>query len=330
MPSSRIEFLAQALSPVPVKAISEIRRGANSRVFALETIEGKRYALKLYPENDQRGRQLTEVRALSFFEQVGLDCVPRLVTVDEGLHCSLLSWVDGVPLVDLDEKDVCQFVDFQKALHDGRERSAAKLIGEASEACLSGVRILNHIETRLNKLAAIQEGVPEINEILDDGLKPALVSFETAARREFDKLRLDFDADLAVSERTLIASDFGAHNALRNQGGGISFLDFEYLGWDDPLTSIANFLLHPAMQLTIGQKDLFRNEVLDHLDGGEAREKLEVLMPLYAIRWCAIILSELLPQKWQQRAAANADYSDWSKVKSCQIEKAHKLLADYW
>ena len=65
----------------------------------------------------------------------------------------------------------------------------------------------------------------------------------------YRRLGLDFAEEIAPECRTLIPSDLGAHNALRGADGSLYFLDFEYFGWDDPVTSIANFIMHPGMQL---------------------------------------------------------------------------------
>jgi hypothetical protein len=51
------------------------------------------------------------------------------------------------------------------------------------------------------------------------------------------------------------------------------------------------------------------------------------LMPLYALRWCAIILGELLPERWQHRMQSNPDMGSWDEVRREQINKAHALIS---
>ena len=72
----------------------------------------------------------------------------------------------------------------------------------------------------------------------------------------------DFAAEIAPECRTLIPSDLGAHNALRGADGKLYFLDFEYFGWDDPVTSIANFVMHPGMQLSEPQRASYQHALL--------------------------------------------------------------------
>ena len=134
-------------------------------------------------------------------------------------------------------------------------------------------------------------------------------------------------AGAAPQFRTLIPSDMGAHNALRAADGRLHFLDFEYFGWDDPLTSIANFVMHPGMRLSDRQKALYQQVLLGHFGRHAETERLPALMPLYGLRWCAIILGELLPERWQHRLESNAALGTWDEVRREQIGKARALVS---
>ena len=74
------EEVARRLCAAPVRAISELRKGANSRIFRVETGDGA-FALKKYPSTDDRNRLQAEVNALRFFERRGIDRTPRIVAV---------------------------------------------------------------------------------------------------------------------------------------------------------------------------------------------------------------------------------------------------------
>ena len=50
-------------------------------------------------------------------------------------------------------------------------------------------------------------------------------------------------------------------------------------------------------------------------------------MPLYGLRWCAIILGELLPERWQHRLDSNSATGTWDGVRRAQINKARLLMA---
>jgi len=327
-PSSSIpEAVAQAaarLIPAPVTAIEEVRKGGNSRVFKITTAAGL-YALKKYPADDRRDRQGAEQRALAFFARVRLGRAPHLVAADHDAHVSLLSWIEGAAVTDVSDADVAQFAQFQIDLDRAIDADSRREIGPAAEACVSGARILSHIRARCGPLAAFGTQLPELDAFLKARFLPALTAAEARARRSYDELRLDFAADRPAADQTLIASDFGAHNALRGTDGKLTFLDFEYFGWDDPLTSIGNFVLHPGMPLTQAQRALYRDTLLAHFGMAHA-ERLAALLPLFGLRWCAIVLSELLPERRAHRSRATAPAADWEDMVARQFALANGLL----
>jgi hypothetical protein len=158
-------------------------------------------------------------------------------------------------------------------------------------------------------------------------LVPLLHRFEAEACEAYRRLGLDFTAEIAPECRTLIPSDLGAHNALRGADGRLCFLDFEYFGWDDPVTSIANFVMHPGMRLSEPQRACYQQALLGHFRRNVEADRLSALMPLYALRWCAIILGELLPERWQHRIQSNPDMGSWDEVRREQINKARALIS---
>jgi hypothetical protein len=63
------------------------------------------------------------------------------------------------------------------------------------------------------------------------------------------------------------------------------------------------------------------------LFGGAAFEqRLGLLFPLVAIRWCLIILNEFLPDHWARRALAGSA-TDREAAKRRQLAKSEALLA---
>jgi len=321
-----VQDVARTLCAEPIRSISEIRRGGNSRIFRVET-QAARYALKKYPAADNRNRLEAEVNALGFMERKGIGRTPKVVAVSPERRFALLTWIDGEAVDAVTDADVADFAAFQIALDRGIDAEARGAIGEASEACLSGPRIMSQIERRYARLAAVKHDMPEFAAFFDDVLVPSLARFEAGAREAYRRLGFDFSQDIAPQFRTLIPSDMGAHNALRADDGRLYFLDFEYFGWDDPLTSIANFVMHPGMRLSDRQKALYQQVLLGHFGRHAETERLPALMPLYGLRWCAIILGELLPERWQHRLDSNAALGTWDEVRRQQIAKAQVLVS---
>ena len=71
---------------------------------------------------------------------------------------------------------------------------------------------------------------------------------QTAAQVEqrAAELGLPLLAEIPLEDRCLSPSDFGFHNALQS-AARLSFIDFEYAGWDDPAKLVCDFFCQPAV-----------------------------------------------------------------------------------
>jgi hypothetical protein len=80
------------------------------------------------------------------------------------------------------------------------------------------------------------------------------------------------------------------------------------------------------MQLTAAQRGLYRDALLAHF-GAAHGERLAALLPLFALRWCAIVLSDLLPERRAHRVAASSRAEEISVLATRQLAMAERLLA---
>jgi len=134
------------------------------------------------------------------------------------------------------------------------------------------------------------------------------------------------EAEITENERTLSPSDFGFHNALRRTDG-IVFLDFEYFGWDDPAKMIADFLLHPAMELAQDLKRRFMAQVLTNFnDNHHLAVRVEIVYPLFGLKWCLILLNEFIPRELQRRGFAQGEEVCSDERRARQLRQAKALL----
>ena len=287
---------AAALLGRPVEALHCLHGGRNSRVYKV-IAGGEIFAAKLYPEiaGDARDRLGAESAALSLLSASGIGVVPRMIASDQGMKLAIFQWVEGTPIAAPTTGDLEQAADFSRALYRLARRSGTA-VGLASEACLSGKELAAQVESRFARLRSVAD-VPELRVFLADEAGPVCADALRRARAA-SFVDASFDRDLAESLRTLSPSDFGFHNALRRADGRIVFLDFEYFGWDDPVKLAADFLLHPGMALDRTARNRFAaliREVFATDSGFDAR--LQAFYPLYGLRWCAILLNPLLPER---------------------------------
>lgn len=320
--TSSAEALAARLAGAPVRGLTQARPGGNNRLYRVDSDAGV-FALKTYPQSagDTRDRLGTEFAALSLLAASGFDDVPAAVAADPDAGAALYAWIDGTPVAEPGAAEVDAALDFTRRLHGLAGRPGAEAMPLASEACLSAAELAAQLTRRLDRLA----GIAALTEFLDRRLKPACAHHVAAAHAGYAAQGWDFDRP--VTRRTLSPSDFGFHNALRRQDGGLVFLDMEYFGWDDPVKLAADFALHPGMALSdaLGQHFVSGAKSIFSADPGFA-ERFRLHFPLYGIRWCLIILNEFLPERWARRTYAG-ETGERGAVLARQLAKAETLLA---
>jgi hypothetical protein len=311
----------------PVDRLARVGAGRNSRVYRVESSSGT-FALKQYPsrEDDPRDRLGSEIGALDWMAKHGFETVPRVIAVDRERNFALLSWVEGELVRAVRIEDVDQALAFLSRLHGLRHSSGFPPSRLASEACLSGAEIERQVRVRLEQLRTLQ-GEPDLELFLTSAFSPAVEKLVADARQKLAGERLPFADELAQARRSLVPSDFGFHNALRGRDGRVTFVDFEYFGWDDPVKLTADILLHPGTPVSAVLRRAFRHGA-ERLYGSDPTfsRRLEAYYPLFGLRWGLILLNEFHPARWRRRFLAGAA-GDWSDAKARQLQAARDLLA---
>jgi hypothetical protein len=248
--------------------------------------------------------------------------VPRPLAADPERGYALIEWIDGAAVTTPNAADIAAAAGFLAAIHGLRAERDARAQPPAAEACLSGGEITGQIERRLTRLGALAAEEPVLAAFLDDGFRPLLVRIAGWAERGYAEKGLSFTRPVDQAARTLCASDFGFHNALRRPSGELVFIDFDDFGWDDPVKLTADFLLHPGMQLAASLKRQFAAAATAIYQADETfAARLALLYPLFALRWCLILLNEFLPERWAHRINAGGQ-ADWVAAKQRQLDRA--------
>ncbi|MBO6518912.1 MAG: phosphotransferase [Rhodospirillales bacterium] len=307
-----------------------LRAGANNRLFRAET-EDHRYMLKLYPPPGDDGRNgfSAETRALAFMQDFPELPAPALRGYDREAGLAVMDFVEGQPADKAGTADIDAAVSFAMALRRAYDKSGRDIFGPATEACLSPADVFAQISRRRDGLQEAASGSPSLAEFLTRSFDPAFETFSDAAETKLATAGIDKTASLSAGQLTLSPSDFGFHNAIRRADGGLTFVDFEYFGTDDPVRLVADFLLHPGHALDAAQKRKFRDEVggaFSELDPAYA-PRFDALYPLVGLRWCMIILNEFLPRVLARRRAAGV-ITETRTLQDTQLRKANRLLDD--
>lgn len=315
MSDNTLISIASELAGTSVSDVVQASHGGNSRVYKVTTPQGP-YALKHYPV-DKRDRLNTEQRALELMAQHGIDPIPEWFAAQSPY--ALMSWVDGAVIRAPEEGDIDEAASFLGTLHSVSQKTPVEALPLASEACLSPQSIIDQMEQRVGALMAVAAEDARLKQFLSQRFLPLYTKrFVTA------KSTPGFANELPHSERTLIAADFGFHNIMRSPGGQLTFIDFEYFGWDDPVKLMCDFLLHPATPLSGALQKRFYSHAIGIYGEGIA-PRFAATYPLFGLRWALILLNEFILERWQARQNARGDM-DWGTVKTEQLAKAEAML----
>ena len=313
----------------PPTRVELLPGGRNNRAYRVECAEAPLF-LKAYHHDasDPRNRLSAEYAFLTYAWSRGIRNIPRPIGACPAEHLGLYQFYSGAPPAagETGEAEIEQAITLFERLNVGRERGHGH-IGYASEACFSIAAHIESIVGRVDRLARIGTRSSEDEEaraFVRRALRPRL---ETVVGSIRDTLRRDeCEREIPEAARCLSPSDFGFHNTLRDAGGELIFIDFEYAGWDDPARMTCDFFLQPQIPAGSGHRPRFCERIAPLFpDADDFARRTELIFPLYKIKWCSIMLNEFVPAGARRRAFARGGGSD-AQIKRRQLVRARTLL----
>jgi len=317
-----------------VSSVKRLAGGNNSRVFKVTAEDNSLYAAKLYPgpTADGQNRMTVEFTALEFLHRKGIKSVPKPIIADENGQFALYEFVVGTKIesTQVSEADIDEATRFLQILDELKDDPDAAHLADAAESRFSIQAIISNVESRLGLLDGAEGPSPcfeLLREFLDTEFLHALRQTNAWCQARHSKSGMTMEAELDPTGRTLSPSDFGFHNCLRRSDGQLVFLDFEYFGWDDPAKMISDFLLHPGMDL----RDSLKRRFLENLIGTPNPDedllvRVETAYPLFALKWCLILLNPFLAEYRAQRGIDGQTEAEQNDLLKRQLEKAKSML----
>lgn len=335
-PLSETELL-QAVAPLCAAAgqaapaaLHQLAGGKNNRVFRLDLADRTRLVLKSYhvDPRDPRDRLAAEWAFLKYIWGRGVRSVPQPLGRDIGRHLGLYSLLPGRKLdaSEIGQPDIDQAAAFVIAAN--AEPRDVLALAPGSEACFSLAQHLETVARRVNRLAVLDEATPHSDaakQLVADRLTPAWTRVEAWIRSRAAEEGIVINAGVPDANLCVSPSDFGFHNALRDDHGVIGFLDFEYAGRDDPAKLVCDFFCCPEIPVPT----TFHAGFIDRLSTGLAvdadfRLRCELLLDAYRIKWACIALNDFLPVGAARREFASTSARDLRCAQ--QLAKATAIL----
>lgn len=283
----------------------------NNRIF-LACVGDRQAIAKWYFRGrpGSRDRLASEWQFLTYCEAAKVPGVAQPIACDSAENIALYGYLAGskLSLDRIGTAEINGVAEFIRALNDPRHRAAA-VLPVAQESCFSIAEHLALLDNRLARLIFVpQSPIDHRARTLADamqahwqGLKPRLVTqCQTAG--------LDIEAVLTPEERCISPSDIGFHNVLYQPSGELSFVDFEYGGWDDPAKLLCDFFLTPALPVSLTHWQAFCDSALSPWpDADRIMRRAQILLPLHALKWCCIMLNPFVSDLASAGHFANPD-----------------------
>jgi hypothetical protein len=310
-----------------VASLQPIEGGGNNRAYRAVTGSRDLFVKQYFRSaDDPRDRFTAETAFARFAWQRGVRAIAEPLGHDAGAGVAAFAWVEGRRIVasEVTSRHVGAALDFMENLNRHRADPQAGALGSASEACFTIGEHLRLVTARIDRLT--EQAAEPARTFARERLQPAWVSLRARVHTGARELGLDLDRAVPLTERCVSPSDFGFHNALVSESGGIVFHDFEYAGWDDPAKLVGDFFSQVAVPVGPEHEELFGERVARMLGLSDlARTRIGLLGPVFRMKWCCIVLNEFLPAALRRRAFA-AGEAPASERMAAQLDKAEAAL----
>lgn len=315
LPGIAARLLREAGEVGAVSALTRLSGGRNNRVFRLDRSGAPPLALKLYHHDarDTRNRLGAEWAFLRYAWDSGLRDVPQPLAAEPASHAALYSFVPGARVAAVEAAHVAAATRFIAALNAPAMREAAAVLAPASEACFSMAAHVATVERRVTRLRTQLDAQAPHAEAARALVEDRLVAI-------WQRIAKSMPRDARENPWCVSPSDFGFHNALADVAGGLTFLDFEYAGRDDPAKLVCDFFCQPEVPVPIAHYPAFRDAVAPH-EGA----RCDALLPAYRVKWACIMLNDFLATDAARRDFAEGQ--DRPARCAAQLAKAAAALA---
>ena len=314
----RVTSFAKQTLALESAQLAPVTGGANNRLFRVSGTNTEAI-VKAYhhSSSDHRDRFAAEHQ----FYHLHLPNTPKPLAWDAEGRLAVFSMIHGRKLTtaEVTESDVLQCIDWICKIQSARALPEAADVALAADACLSIEDHVKLVERRLQRLVNAHSDDEEFNSFVKEALVPHIEDLAARVREEAGAV---IDIPLPMEHRVLSPSDFGFHNALKDEEGHLWFFDFEYAGWDDPAKLICDFFCQPQVPVSIEYAGLFLNEVAKITSDGDLQRRFKMLQPLHAAKWACILLNEFIKTDAERR-----QFAGLSDRRAEQLEKSRHMLA---
>jgi Ser/Thr protein kinase RdoA (MazF antagonist) len=312
---------------------TELGTGTNNRLFRLDLADGPPLLAKAYAR-DRWNRLGTEFPALALLAERGVAGVPRAYLRSDALLYGVYSFEPGERKApaDLDANDGRAAAALAAVVHSFGPYDAGDMgsgLGLANPACFSVADQIEVIERRLREFeafAADPDCYAEVRAFARETDLRAAVA-RLVARATAGLTPDEVGRALPRAAWRLNTNDFGPHNFLFGDGG-LTVVDFEGAGWDDPARMVMGFVSHagsdglrpPAIEAFLGAYAAARG-----LPAAEVA-RFERVGLLADVEWATVYASAMTPAAIAPKRFGTPHFDQSAHLAMC-VRKLRERLA---
>ncbi len=309
--------------------IEQLAGGANNAVFRCER-RGESIIVKAFPEptDGRPDRFGAECTFLTYANSAAPDYVPKLIFADTSARILAMELLSGTPYrssQDVSASDINRAANFLRALNSSATSARPDTSQRAADGFLTLSEHIENVAARAEGMSSEhipQEHRAEALSILD-GLKTSLAETKKQVAQAIGGGAIE---DAWPEDGLILSpSDFGFHNAFKC-GAGAVFFDFEFAGWDDPAKTIADFFLQPRVPVAAAYRETLLDGVKECIPVEVVKARADTLTPVLRLKWAAIALSVLQPERWAALNQITFDKSPEMLIRE-RFQTARNLLS---
>lgn len=285
----------------PVKSLEPLSGGANNKVFKLTTVDNKELCGKIYKRirGDKRNRFLNEINFIRYLYPLNLKIIPKLIGANETDGVAIFNYING-HLHDRDQSIPSRYwqecISFIETIQASEKLKGNIHLQSGSEAMFSIKNHMTALHARRDKWLNLAK-----NNLIDKALSQLITEKVEPAYQTVARIILPlegFNKTIGKEEQIISPSDLGLHNALIcKDSKDITFIDFEYAGWDDPAKTLSDFYCQPTYPAPIKYVNKFYSSLQKLIPENfrkDFNERLPYIFEIIRLKWCLIVLNPFL------------------------------------
>lgn len=279
-----------------------LKGGANNRVYRISTDNGS-FVLKHYFTHpvDRSDRLYAEFSFCKFAWQNGVRTLPEPFFCDSKNRVGIYEYIEGTTAqkLSLTRNHVEQVLTFFFEINAHKNQKSARMLPAEKEACFSIKEHLDCVERRIQGLNKIERTTPigkSASELVSELIQPCWQKVRNFIFKGASRFHIELTKKIHPQDRSLSHSDIGFHNAIHTPTGRVRFIDFEYAGWGDPAKMVCDFFCAPKVPVPMKYFEEFTRALSNHMkESATFLRRVELLLPLYQLKWCCILMNDFLP-----------------------------------